>query len=90
MITLSFLFMPPMSPCKASAALIKLEGEPVLDKVAEIFFATCPDFPTPRVIIFPFVVRSFSQTLLKSLVKVSARFSKPLDSIFIVLLPDLR
>ena len=48
--TVSFLFIPPTSPCNASPALIKLEEDPVLDRVAETFFAICPDLPIPRVI----------------------------------------
>ncbi len=62
----------------------------MLDRVAETFFAICPDLPIPRVIILPFVLKSLSQTTLKSVDKVFASFSKPLDSILIVLLPDLR
>ena len=50
-ITASFLFMPPISPWSASPAFIKLEAEPVLDSVAETFFAICPDLPIPRVIL---------------------------------------
>ena len=42
-----------MSPCNASAACRNRDGVPVLEKVADAFFATCPDLPSPIVIIFP-------------------------------------
>ena len=54
--TESFLFIPPMSPCRASPAFIKLDGEPVLERVADTFLAICPDLPMPSVIIFFHVV----------------------------------
>ena len=88
--TESFLFIPPMSPCRASPAFIKLDGEPVLERVADTFLAMCPDLPMPSVIIFPRVLKSASQTKLKSDDSVFASFSNPLDSILIVRLPDLR
>ena len=79
-----------MSPCNASAAFIKLEGEPVLDKVAETFLAIWPDFPIPSVIIFPFACNSLLHTSLKSFPIDLARLSSPFASMFIVLLPTLR
>ena len=62
----------------------------MLERVAETFFAICPDLPIPRVIILPFVLKSLSHRILKSVDKVFASFSNPLASILIVRLPDLR
>ena len=87
---MSDLLIPPISPCNASAAFIKLEGEPVLDKVAETFLAIWPDFPIPSAIIFPFVCNSFSHTSLNSRPIDLARLSNPFASVLIVLLPTLR
>ena len=79
-----------MSPCNASPAFIKFDGEPVLEKVAETFFAIWPDLPIPSVIILPFVLISLLHTSLKFLSKVLDSSSIPLASIFKVLLADLR
>ena len=73
-ITLSILFISPISPCSASPAFIKLECDPVLESVAETFLAICPDFPIPKVIILPLVLSNLSHTSLNSDDKVSDRF----------------
>ena len=44
-----------MSPWLALDASKKNDGVPVDAKVAEIFFAIIPDFPTPDSIILPFL-----------------------------------
>ena len=67
-----------MSPCSASPALIKLEGDPVLERVADIFFAICPDLPIPKVNILPLALSKLSQTSLNSFDKFLINFLYPL------------
>ena len=79
-----------MSPCKASPALIKLEGDPVLERVADIFFAICPDLPIPKVNILPLALSKLSQTSLNSFDKFFDKFSIPFASSFKVFRADNR
>ena len=52
---MSNLLITPKSPCIPSLGCKKIAGVPVLDRVAAILFAICPDLPTPIKITFPFV-----------------------------------
>ena len=55
----------PRSPCRASAGWMKKAGVPVLQKVAAILFAMCPDLPIPVQITFPVVCNSALQASAK-------------------------
>ena len=63
-----------MSPCNACAGSQKKLGMPTLDKVADIFLATKPDFPIPANITFPLHLRIKSTALLKELLKTFLTF----------------
>ena len=88
--TLSFLVIAPTSPCIASAALIKKAGDPVLERVADVLLAICPDFPTPRQIILPLEFKRYSHKAEKSLLRDSESFFRASDSKLRVLLADFR
>ena len=51
-IKISFFVILPKSPCEQSDAEIEKDGVPTDDRVAEIFEAIIPLFPTPQIITF--------------------------------------
>ena len=53
----SALFTMPRSPWAASSACTKNAVVPVEEKVAASFLPTCPDFPTPEKMRFPFALK---------------------------------
>jgi len=70
--------------------LTKKAGDPVLERVADVLLAICPDFPTPRQIILPLEFKRYSHKAEKSLLRDLATFLRASDSKFMVLLADFR
>src|SRR5690606_32351645 len=65
-ITMSSLVIVPKSPWLASPGWTKKDGEPVLARVAAIFFAIWPDFPMPVTMVRPRQLSIIVQALTNS------------------------